>query len=172
MNILSWKGEYIILEEGSQTKTSQQPFLGRIAQLPQVSRRAMETVQTLSGYCLIKETTAFHNSLNWIPRAAITEGTSRCCWAWTGEEAGNERNSAPLPTPAATAFCSSIFLSTTATSHFWTSDRQLPKLDHLAFINRHNHKAPRTWARWKVKFSNIHEQKHLHTKDLLLLGEV
>lgn len=69
-------------------------------------------------------------------------------------------------------FCFSTFLSTTTTSHFWRSDRQLPKLDHLVFINRHNHKAPRTWARWKETFSNISKQKHLHTKTLLSLGEV
>lgn len=44
------------------------------------------------GYCCSQQ-------LPGNPQSSITEGTSRCCWAWTGEGAGNERNSAPLPTP-------------------------------------------------------------------------
>lgn len=73
MNILSWRGEFIILEEGSQRKCSKQHLQGRVAHL-QVPHRAMGTVQciqTLPRYCLTKETTAFHSSLHWIPEQPL-----------------------------------------------------------------------------------------------------
>lgn len=170
MNILSWKAEYFISEEGSQTKASKEPYLTRTALLPQVSHKALETATWSPNALRIRPDKRDYcfsqlpqlnpqSSLYWRNIQVLLSLNRRRSWEW--EE---------FCSPAHPS-CFSIFLSTTATTHFWMSDRQLPKLDHLAFITRHNHKAPRTRARWKVKFSNICEQKHFYTKNLLFLGE-
>lgn len=164
VNILSCKGECIILEGGAQTKPSKQPLLGSTAQLAQASPRALGAP---SGYFLMKETAAAPSSCQgireqryWGNIQVLLSLNRRRGWEW-------EEFCSP-----AHSFCFPAFLSAAATSRVWRSDRQLTKLAHLAFINGHNHKAPRTWARWKERLSNTGKQKHLHTKPLSFLGRV
>lgn len=104
----------------------------------------------------MKEATAAHSSSQEIPRAALLREHPGV--AELEQEKGLGMRGILLP---AHPFCFPTFLSTTATSQFWRSDRQLTKLAHLAFINGHNQKPPRTWARWKEILSNIGKQKHL-----------
>lgn len=173
MNILSCKGEYSILEQGSQTKSKLSRQGSSITQSISQSNGsgAVHSASTLKilldkrGYCFSEQPQPNPQSSHYQRNIQVLLSLNRRRgWEW-------EEFCFPAH-PSCHCLLFLYFLSTTATSHFWTSDRQLPKLDHLAFIIRHNHKAPRTWARWKVKFSSIHEQKHLHSKNLLFLGEV